>query len=203
MVINAHVRVQSIFPLGVFQMPHYDLHTVATAPDKSKSGLGFLMKAFGFVPNIAGVIANSPTLINSLACVFANVHNGTLNEAEIQVLLLTNAVTNSCTWAVAFHTTLALKLGVSEQAVKDIRDGRTPREEKVAALHRYARALIETRGHVPPEVLDMFLRDGFDQEQVLAVIAVSAASTITNYAGTLASPPLESPFDEHAWTAPA
>jgi len=33
------------------------------------------------------------------------------SEAQIQTLLLTNAVTNACAWAVAFHSVLALKEG--------------------------------------------------------------------------------------------
>jgi hypothetical protein len=31
------------------------------------------------------------------------------------------------------------------------------------------------------------------------VIAIVAASTITNYAGSIADPPLEDPFRQHAW----
>jgi hypothetical protein len=36
---------------------------------------------------------------------------------------------------------------------------------------------------------------------VLEVILVVAASTITNYAGSVANPPLEEMFGEYAWTA--
>jgi hypothetical protein len=45
----------------------------------------------------------SPVLANSLLGLFQNVHGGSFTEAEIRVLLLTNAVTNSSSWAVAFH----------------------------------------------------------------------------------------------------
>jgi hypothetical protein len=40
---------------------------------------------------------------------------------------------------------------------------------------------------------------GFKQELVLEVVAIVAASTITNYAGNITKPPLEEPFQEHAW----
>jgi alkylhydroperoxidase family enzyme len=39
----------------------------------------------------------------------------------------------------------------------------------------------------------------FTREQILEVIAVVAASTITNYAGTIAQPPLEDHFQQFAW----
>jgi alkylhydroperoxidase family enzyme len=47
--------------------------------------------------------------------------------------------------------------------------------------------------------LDAFLADGFTKEQVLEVVAKVAASTIINYGGTIANPPLEDPFRQYAW----
>ena len=83
-------------------MPIYQIHTIDSAPEKSKPLLELFTGAVGFVPNLAGAIANSPVLANSLLGVFQNVHGGSFTEAEVQVLLLTNAVTNSSSWPVAF-----------------------------------------------------------------------------------------------------
>jgi len=181
-------------------MSRYPVHTLESAPERSKPGLEQLQKAFGFLPNIAGAIANSPTLLNSLTGVFASVHSGSLSEAEIQVCLLTNAVTNASEWPVAFHTTLALQLGIALEDAQTIREGKVPSESKLAALSTFAKTLIEKRGHVPSGELDAFLKAGYTQEQALAVIAISAASTITNYAATLTDPPLEAQFQQHRWT---
>jgi hypothetical protein len=49
--------------------------------------------------------------------------------------------------------------------------------------------MIEKRGR---------LSDGFGKDHLLEVIAAVAASTITNYTGSIAKPPLEAPFQEHA-----
>jgi len=94
-------------------MAKYPIHTIISAPEHSKPGLEQLQKAFGVIPNIAGVIANSPKLINSLVGVFAQVHSSSFTEQEIQTVLLTDAVANSSTYAVAFHTGLAIQAGVS------------------------------------------------------------------------------------------
>jgi AhpD family alkylhydroperoxidase len=48
--------------------------------------------------------------LNSLVRLFQNVHGGSFTEAQVQIVLLTDAVTNACTWAVAFHTALARRL---------------------------------------------------------------------------------------------
>ena len=55
-----------------------------------------LNAAFGMIPNIAAAMATSPVLINSLVGLFGRVHGGSFTEAQIQTLLLTNAVTNDC-----------------------------------------------------------------------------------------------------------
>lgn len=179
----------------------FPLHTIASAPEKSKSVLQALQQAFGIIPNVAGEIANSPVLATGFIGLFQNVHAGTFSEAEIQVLLLTNAVTNRCAWAAAFHTALALKEGLAEADVAAIREGRLPGAPRYAALSRLAKSLIEQRGRVDDAEVDRFCSAGFEPAQALEVVGVVAASTITNYAASMTRPPLEDAFQAHAWAA--
>ena len=98
------------------------------------------------IPNIAGVMASSPVLINSLVGLFGNVHGGSFTEPQVQTVLLTDAVTNECAWAVAFHTALGLKAGLDPADVEAIRERRLPKDGKHAALSLLAKTLIEKRG---------------------------------------------------------
>ena len=180
-------------------MLNYPIHTIASAPDNSKPGLEQLQQAFGVIPNIAAAIANSPKLINSLVGVFQQVHSSSLAEQEIQIVLLTDAVANSCAYAVAFHTTLALQQGVSSEQTGAIRERRAPADKRFAALSTLSKTLIEKRGHLSEQELDAFIAAGFTKEQVLEVIAIVAALTNTNYAGTITNAPLEDPFGQYAW----
>jgi AhpD family alkylhydroperoxidase len=184
-------------------MSHFPTHTIESAPQQSKPVLQALQQAFGFIPNIAGAMAGAPVLINSFFGVFQNVHGGSFTESQIQTLLLTNAVTNTCAWAVAFHTALALKEGLDPVDVQAIREGRAPGDIKNAALSALAKNLIEKRGHLAEGDLHAFFEAGFTKEQVLEAIAVVAASTMTNYAGTVTAPMLEEAFQAHAWRAAA
>ena len=177
----------------------YQIHTIAGAPEKSKPALEQLQQAFGVVPNTVGAIANSPKLINSLVGLFQQVHSPGLTEPENQIVLLTDAVANSCTYAVAFHTALALQQGISSEETTAIRERRLPVDKRFAALSNLAKTLIEKRGHLSEQELDSFIAAGFTKEQILEVIAIVAASTITNYTGTIANPPLEDAFRQHAW----
>jgi AhpD family alkylhydroperoxidase len=180
-------------------MSIFEVQTIDRAPEGSRAPLERLQRAFGMVPNVAGIIANSPVLANIFVPLFEGVHAGTFTEAEIQTLLLTNAVTNSCAWAVAFHSYLGLKAGLDPVDVQAIRERRAPQEPRTAALSAYARSLIEQRGHVDEASVKAFLSAGFKPDQTLEALAVSAASTITNYALSITEPPLEPMFQEHAW----
>jgi len=183
-------------------MQSFPVHTIESAPEQSRPSLEALQGAFGMIPNIAGAMSTSPVLIASLVALFQKVHGGSFSEAQIQTLLLTNAVTNACAWAVAFHSVLALKEGLEPADVQAIRERRAPRNLQNAALSSLARSLIEKRGRLDESDVSRFLQAGFEQVHLLEVIAVVAASTITNYTGNVAQPPLEAAFAAYTWSAP-
>ena len=180
-------------------MTSFPVHTMESAPECSKPALHQLQSAFGMIPNLIGAMSTSPILIDTLVGLFAKVHGGSFTEAQVQIVLLTDAVTNASPWAVAFHTTLALKAGLKSLDVQAIREGRSPEDGKLAALSALARKMIETRGRVADPDIDRFLAAGFTKEHALEVIAIVAASTITNYTGSITKTPLEAPFQAHAW----
>jgi alkylhydroperoxidase family enzyme len=180
-------------------MTNFPVHTIESAPERSKPALQQLQSAFGMIPNLIGAMSSSPVLINSLVGLFGKVHGASFTEPQVQVVLLTDAVTNNSPWAVAFHTTLALKEGVDPADVQAIREGRLPKDNKFAALSGMAKTMIEKRGRLIDEDVSRFLAAGFGKDHLLEVIAAVAASTITNYTGSITKPPLEAPFQEYAW----
>jgi AhpD family alkylhydroperoxidase len=180
-------------------MTKFPVHTLESAPERSKAALQQLQSAFGMIPNIAGAMVTSPVLINCLVALFKNVHGGSFTEAQVQTVLLTDAVTNACTWAVAFHTALALKEGIDPADVQAIRERGLPKNSKLAALSTLAKTMIEKRGLLSDQDVDRFIAAGFGKDHALEVIAIVAASTITNYTGSITKPPLEAPFQAHAW----
>ncbi|MFM0521577.1 MULTISPECIES: carboxymuconolactone decarboxylase family protein [Caballeronia] len=183
-------------------MLNYPVHTIESAPAQSRPVLQQLQQAFGLIPNVAGTMAASPVLIDAFIGVFQRVHASSLTEPQIQTVLLTNAVANASEWPVAFHTALALKEGVHREDVEAIRQGVLPGDAELAALSALARALIGKRGRLDESDQRRFLEAGFDTAQILEVIAVVAASTITNYTSSVTRPPLETQFEAFVWHAP-
>jgi AhpD family alkylhydroperoxidase len=181
-------------------MTAYPILTIDSAPEGARPALSGLQRAFGAIPNLAATMANSPPLVNSFIAAFSQFAEGTFSGGERQVLLLTNATANTCTWAVAFHSTMALKEGVDAQDIDAIRRGEAPRAPRLAALATLTRTLIERRGHLRDADVEAFLAAGFDRDQVLEVITGVAISALANYAGNVTQPPLEPAFQAQAWT---
>ena len=180
-------------------MSSFPVYTIESAPEKSRPVLKDLQQAFGMIPNLAGALAGSPILVKGFFDVFKGVRAGSFSEAQLQTLLLTNAVTNVSRWPVAFHTFLALKEGVERGDTDAIRRGELPREPKLAALSRLTRTLIEKRGRLDDQDIERFLSAGFGKDLLLETITIVAASTITNYTGSVTNPPLEPMLQAHAW----
>ncbi|MGC4089525.1 MAG: hypothetical protein QM756_16865, partial [Polyangiaceae bacterium] len=89
--------------------------------------------------------------------------------------------------------------GVAAEDVRAIRERRLPAAERLAALSRWTRALIEKRGHVGSSELAEFLAVGFEPHQAFEVIAGLAVSVQANYAGNIARPVLEEAFSAQRW----
>jgi alkylhydroperoxidase family enzyme len=178
----------------------FRVHTLESAPVQSRQSMQGLQQKLGFVPNVAATMADSPVLLNAFVGNFVGFQGSGFNECEKQVLLLTNAVTIKSPWTVAFHSTMALGVGVSEVAVQAIRDGRLPQDARFAALSRLTRALVEQRGDISGDDVELFISAGYDQRQVLDVIAGIGVSTMAATVGNLARTPLEAPLQDHVWS---
>jgi alkylhydroperoxidase family enzyme len=180
-------------------MDNFHIHTIETAPEQSKPALQALQDALGMIPNAAATMAGSPVLINAFVASFGNLHGSSFDEKQKQVLLLTNAVTLACEWTVAFHSTIALKVGVAESDVIAIRGGELPADPKLSALSALTRSLVASHGRASAVEVGRFLSAGYTRSQVLEVIAGIAISTMAGITGSVARTPVEDPFKAQAW----
>ena len=182
-------------------MQTFVIHTVESAPEKSKPALEGLKKNFGFIPNTAAIMSESSVLIGSFVGAFGNFHGSTLSAQEKQIVLLTNAVTLKCEWTTAFHSTLALKEGVATTEVTLIRAGELPRDARLAALSGLAKAVIERTGLGVETEIERFVAAGYAKSQALDVVAGIAISTMAGLTANIVKPPVEALFTAQAWKA--
>jgi alkylhydroperoxidase family enzyme len=182
-------------------MRNFIVHTIESAPEKSRPTLQGLKQEFGFLPNVLATMAESHVLLNGFVGSFGNFHGGGFNECEKQVLLLTNAVVFRCPWTIAAHSTFALEDGVSEGDVQAIRAGKLPSDVKYAALSELTRTLVEKKGNITETDIERFTSSGYSRVQVFEVILGIGISTMTATVTNLAGTPVEDPFKAQAWVA--
>jgi AhpD family alkylhydroperoxidase len=176
----------------------FSLHTFDSAPAGSRPSLLKLKEAVGMVPNLASAMAESPALLEGFVAIRAIYQSGTFSPIEREVLLLTNAVENTCRYCRAIHSTFALKAGVTPEVVRQLREGNSPADRKLKALADFARAVVRNRGHVPEQTFQAFLDAGYSKAQALEVLLGLANSIIANYAAHFTRPELDEPLRAQA-----
>ena len=181
-------------------MSLYEVHTVETAPEASQPLLRNLDSAMGMIPNLAAAMSESPELLKGFLTIREIFYGGTFTPGEVQVLALTNAFENGCSYCIAFHSGRALKEGVSKDAVEALRTGRSPHEPTLGALSEFSRALVKHRGHVSADDLLRFMAAGYSKRQALEVVLGIAVSILPNFSHHITHSPLDDAFSAHEWT---
>lgn len=180
----------------------FTVHTIDTAPDDSKQSLVHAQETFGFIPNLEGILAESPVALKSGMALWDLFAASSFSPIEQQVIYLTANYENGCSYCMAAHSGLAKMVGMSADHVDALRAGHPLAEPKLQALRHFTQRMIEARGWLgEPEISD-FLAAGYTKQQVLEVIVGLAVKTIHNYTNHIADTPLDKAFQEHQWSKP-
>lgn len=180
-------------------MSDYPVLTRETAPDASVPLLDATQQAFGFIPNLIGVMANTPALLEAYTAVSAAFDKSDLSATERQVVLLTVSHYHACDYCVAAHSAIAGMQKVPKDVVSAIRNGEPFADEKLQALRNLVIALLNRRGWLEQADRDAFLAAGYKPRHVLDVLVGIAQKTMSNYTNHLAGTPLDEMFRAFAW----
>jgi uncharacterized peroxidase-related enzyme len=181
-------------------MSKFDVHSHESAPSGSKPLLQGVEQAFGFVPNISAVLAESPATLKAYLTMSKIFDESSFTPAERQVVILAINEYNECHYCVAAHSVIAQMHGVDPKAVDAIRDGNSIDDARLEALRDFTNKVVDTRGWVEEGDIEAFLQAGFDKAQVLEVILGVGLKTISNYANHIADTPLDEAFTHRAWS---
>lgn len=180
-------------------MSEFRVHSQETAPEKSKSLLQAVEDKFGFVPNLSGILAESPPTLEAYLSLTELFEQSSFTAQEQQVVILAISEYNKCDYCVAAHSMIAEQVGVSGDALAAIRGGEEIDDERLEALRNFTRTVVEQRGWVGEDVVEDFVESGFERRQVLEVILAVALKTIANYSNHIAGTPLDEAFASHEW----
>lgn len=176
----------------------FQIHTPDTSPEDSKETLAAIETRYGFIPNLAGVFAESPGALRGLLGAIAafDAESLSLTPAERQVVLISASAENRCDYCTAAHSMLASSLGIGRDQIDRLQQQLPVDDRRLEALRSFVTAVVRCRGSVDSVALSRFLEAGFTRAQVLEVLLGVALKTLTNYANHIARPDVNSQFSE-------
>lgn len=166
-----------------------------SAPAESRLLLEKIQKSFKFVPNLFGVFANSPVLLEGYLGLEGVFNKGSLSAVERSIVLLAASVENSCGYCTAAHSTvLKAFLHAPSEVVAAVRSNRPLPDPKLNALVVLTKEVVSKRGHVEAQTIENFLAAGYRKDQILEILMGVALKTISNYLDHISPTELDQAF---------
>ncbi|WP_194715285.1 carboxymuconolactone decarboxylase family protein [Noviherbaspirillum soli] len=179
--------------------------TLETAEGRTKEVLEAGKKSAGGIPNMYAGMANSPALLDTYLHGYQLFRRESgFTAAEQELVFLSIARVNECTYCVAAHSFLAGAVSKTpEQAVQAVRNDSIIEDAKLAALSAFTQTMVSSRGKPTPDQLEAFLAAGYTENNVLEIILAIAVKTISNYANHVLRTPVDAMFLSQAWSPKA
>lgn len=173
-------------------MSHVSLIARDAAAAPTRALLDEITGAFGATPAMFRAVANSPAALDSMWGSFRALGQGTLGAALGERIAVAVANRNACAYCLAAHTGLGRKAGLTgaELAAAQTGDATDP---KIAALLRFALALVDARGKIGADELAAVRAQGWTEAEIVETIAHVALNLFTNYVNIALDVPLDFP----------
>jgi AhpD family alkylhydroperoxidase len=167
-------------------------------PDTTKGWAGRLLRKVGearggTVPNMFKVMANSAWTLEGYLAMSGNLGQGTLEARIGKMVTLATAELNGCGYCTSANTAMAVKSGVLREDEAFAARKLEGDDEKSNAALAFTQEVWEKRGKVSDETMEALNAAGFDDEQVIELLATIVTATLTNYISNVAKQDLEFP----------
>jgi len=172
-------------------MPRINLHT-DHAPAASQPLLSQVHLAFGTTPNMFKAVANSPVALQSMWAAFGALGKGTLGRKLGEQVAVAIANRNQCAYCLAAHTVLGQNAGASAAEMAQAQIGQAT-DPKTAAALRFALKVVAERAHITDGDVAALHEVGFDDGQVVELMAHVALNLFTNYINVALDVPVDFP----------
>ncbi len=184
-------------------MKTFTIHSAETAESPADNILAATETALGFVPNLFGTIAESPTALSAFVQLNTLFGQTGLDAASREVIQIAVSVENSCNYCVAGHSAFADMQNVPEAIVKAVRNNQPIDDRKLEALNQFTRLVVRNKGFIADADVHEFLGAGYTPAHVMEVILGICVKTFSNLANNIIGIPLDDEFSKYAWQVDA
>ena len=168
------------------------INPVTNPKGKAKQLLDAVKQAMGATPNIFTTFAHAPLALEAYLNFNTALTMGTLDAKLRETLAVTVARYNGCNYCIAAHVFLGGKAGIDKAELLGNVDGQSGNSEVQAAVD-FARALMEKRGKVSNEDVKAVREAGYNDEQIIEILAHVALNTFSNYFNEMAQTDIDFP----------
>ncbi|KGD90432.1 carboxymuconolactone decarboxylase [Achromobacter sp. RTa] len=148
--------------------------------------------AFGATPNMFRAVANSPAALKSMWGAFGALGAGVIPARLGEQIAVAVADRNGCEYCLAAHTALGRKAGASAEEMSAAQAGNAA-DPKTAAALRFALQLVEARGQLSDADVQAVRAAGFDDQEIVEMLAHVALNLFTNYVNVAFAVPVDFP----------
>lgn len=167
--------------------------SIEAAHPEARPLLAAVEKQLGSVPNLFRVVANSPAALEGYLGLNGALGKGKLDAKTRERIALAVAQVNGCGYCLAAHSYLGKNLAKLDEAeVLANRNGRS-NDARADAAVRFAVAIVTERGHVGTDAVEAARAAGYDDGELIEIVAHVALNTLTNYVNEVAGTAIDFP----------
>ena len=178
---------------------NFPSHDLDTAPENSKLLLEKSQKAFGRLPGLHKVLAESPQAYEGYQLLHKLFTETDFNADELTVVWQSINVEHSCHYCVPAHTGIAKTMKVSDDITEALRNETPLPTAKLEALRTFTIQMVRERGNATDAQIERFFAAGYSHRAVLDVILGIAQKTMSNYINHVAVTPVDEVFHSLKW----
>jgi len=182
-------------------MTAFTTHSIDSAPEAAKPLLEGAKKAYSFIPNLLGTMAEAPALLEGYMALAGIFDKTSFSETERQIILMTNNRLNGCVYCMAAHTTISQMAKVPADVIDALRNNTPIADPKLEALRTFAAVINETRGWPSEIQVAAFIDAGYTQQNILEVILGTSLKVMSNYTNHVAETAVDAAFAPNAWSS--
>lgn len=149
-------------------------------------------QAFGATPNMFKAVANSPAALKSMWGSFGALGSGVLGAKLGEQIAVAIADRNRCEYCLAAHTVLGRGAGATPAEMLAAQTGRASDPRTAAALS-FALKVVSHRAQLSESDFLQLRAAGFDDEQIVEILAHVALNLFTNYVNIALDVPVDFP----------
>ncbi|SDP51580.1 uncharacterized peroxidase-related enzyme [Ralstonia sp. 25mfcol4.1] len=162
------------------------------APAGSQAALAQIQAAFGGVPQMFRAVSNSPAALQSMWAAFGALGAGVIPAKLGEQIAVAVADRNRCDYCLAAHTALGRKAGATAEEMTAAQSGQS-HDPKTAAALAFALNLVEARGQVSGADVAGLREVGFNDGEIVEIVAHVALNLFTNYINVALAVPVDFP----------